>query len=86
MNHAVPSNHLGEDIMTTSELPVRLAAPISAEAMLNFRRERLQELLASEVTPCQQEAFQHARIDFAAAAARAFRERVRALNAVRAAA
>lgn len=64
--------------MTSSEQALDLANVTHANLMARERRQRLEKICALEVTPQQQEAMQWARIDFAAAATRAFRLRVQA--------
>lgn len=64
--------------MTSSEQALDLAAVTHANLMADQRRQRLQRIRALESTPQQHAALQAARIDFAAAAVRAFRLRVQA--------
>lgn len=68
--------------MTTKEAQYDLTAMAAANRMANLRRDRLNKILELETTPAQQEALQWARLDFAVAAVRAFRERTRVFNAL----
>ena len=71
---------VGEDIMTTNEQPLDLAAMADANRMAELRLGRLNKIYALDATPEQQEALQWARVDFAAASARAFQARVRVFS------